>query len=96
MPSSASRGVEIEEDLATQAPEGVTLVVFHSAVLTYVTPEERQRFVRQVRNLPGHWISNEDHGLPHRRSVSRPPRTWDHVFVDSRGDLCISRDQHSQ
>ena len=34
----------------------------------YVTPEERQRFVRQVRNLPGHWISNEGRAscLTHR------------------------------
>jgi len=45
--------------LATQAPEDATLVVFHSAVLAYVTPGDRMRFVEQVRTLPGHWISNE-------------------------------------
>jgi len=55
-------------------------VVFHIAVLTYVTPEERQRFVRQVRNLPGHWISNEGRAscLTHRdrpRDLPLPDHT---------------------
>lgn len=50
-------------DLAKKAPEDATLVVFHSAVLTYVTPEERKRFVDQVMRLPGHWISNEGAGV---------------------------------
>ena len=49
--------------LAAQAPMDATLVVFHSAVLTYVTPEDRQRFVDQVTALPGHWISNEGPGV---------------------------------
>lgn len=53
---------DLNADLATLAAKALTdatLVVFHSAVLTYVTPEERQRFVDQVTALPGHWISNE-------------------------------------
>lgn len=45
--------------LAAQAPEDATLVVFHSAVLSYVPLDRRQRFVDQVQKLPGHWISNE-------------------------------------
>jgi hypothetical protein len=45
--------------LAAQAPEHATLVVFHSAVLTYVPPHARARFVDLVRALPGHWLSNE-------------------------------------
>ena len=50
-------------NLAEKAPRDATLVVFHSAVLTYVTPEERTRFVNQVMALPGHWISNEGAGV---------------------------------
>lgn len=45
--------------LVAEAPADATLVVFHSAVLTYVAPEGRRRFVDQVADLPGHWISNE-------------------------------------
>lgn len=49
--------------LAAQAPDDATLVIYHSAVLTYVSPEERQRFVDQVTALPGHWICNEGPGV---------------------------------
>jgi hypothetical protein len=45
--------------LAADAPEHATLVIFHSAVLTYVAPPARTRFVDLVRELPGHWVSNE-------------------------------------
>lgn len=45
--------------VAAKAPAGATLVVFHSAVLAYLTPEHRERFVTEVKKLPGHWISNE-------------------------------------
>ncbi|MEE2056063.1 DUF2332 domain-containing protein [Rhodococcus artemisiae] len=46
-------------DLVDQAPTGTTVVVFHSAVLNYVDPEERAAFEQTVRALPCHWISNE-------------------------------------
>ncbi len=49
--------------LAAQAPPEATLVVFHSAVLTYVTAADRQAFVDRVRGLPGHWISHEAPGV---------------------------------
>ena len=45
--------------LAAQAPAGATLVVYHSAVLAYVTPADRQRFAATVRSLPAIWLSNE-------------------------------------
>jgi hypothetical protein len=45
--------------LANQAPAHATLVVFHSAVLTYIPLQEREIFVDLVTKLPGHWISNE-------------------------------------
>jgi hypothetical protein len=46
-------------ELAMQAPAGATLVVFHSAVLSYLPNDDRQRFVATVGGLHGHWISNE-------------------------------------
>jgi hypothetical protein len=45
--------------LAAQAPASATLVVFHSAVLVYLSAETRRAFVDIVQSLPGHWISNE-------------------------------------
>ena len=55
--------------LAAQAPDGATLVIFHSAVLAYVAPQDRDRFARTVRGLAAVWLSNEAPGvvpgLPH-------------------------------
>jgi hypothetical protein len=45
--------------LAAEAPPEATLVVFHTAVLWYTSPSDRERFVHTVMGLPGHWISNE-------------------------------------
>ncbi|MGX1882541.1 DUF2332 domain-containing protein [Streptomyces sp. NPDC055287] len=47
--------------LAARAPADATLVVFHTAVLTYLPLARREEFARLVRDLPGHWISNEHH-----------------------------------
>lgn len=45
--------------LAALAPAGATLVVFHTAVLTYVSMAERERFAARVRDLGATWISQE-------------------------------------
>ena len=45
--------------LVDTVPPGATLVVFHSAVLAYLPDDERARFAATVRELPGHWVSNE-------------------------------------
>lgn len=60
-PPTLVRGDLTEElpRLAEQVPPDATLVVFHSAVLAYVDPDARARFVETVRALPGHWVSNE-------------------------------------
>jgi len=50
--------------LVAMAPSDTTLVVFHTAVLGYVTPPaERLAFARSVRDLNVVWISNEPPGL---------------------------------
>jgi hypothetical protein len=49
--------------LAAQAPAEATLVIFHSAVLAYVEPEDRERFAQTVRGLAAVWLSNEAPGV---------------------------------
>jgi hypothetical protein len=49
--------------LAAQAPAEATLVVYHSAVLAYVTPEDRRQFAATVRELGAIWLSNEAPGV---------------------------------
>ncbi|MFC6079741.1 DUF2332 domain-containing protein [Sphaerisporangium aureirubrum] len=46
-------------DLLAAAPKTATVVVFHSAVLPYLTPAARDRFTATMRALPVQWISNE-------------------------------------
>ncbi|MBP2703144.1 DUF2332 domain-containing protein [Microbispora sp. RL4-1S] len=61
--------------LVARAPRDATVVVFHSALMPYLEPEERDRFVATVRSLPVRWVSNE--GSPRLPSVlarlGRPP-----------------------
>lgn len=47
------------ESLASQAPSDATLVIFHSAVITYLPKPQRLQFVDLVRGLDARWISNE-------------------------------------
>ncbi|MEU9120532.1 DUF2332 domain-containing protein [Streptomyces sp. NPDC048506] len=66
-----ARGDLIDElpALAAAAPPEATLVVFHSAVLTYLAPARRVEFADRVRTVldghpgGGHWISNEHHSV---------------------------------
>jgi hypothetical protein len=55
--------------LAAQAPPEATLIVFHTSVLGYVEDARRGEFTQQVRELPGHWISNEAPGVMHDAGV---------------------------
>jgi hypothetical protein len=49
--------------LAAQAPAGATLIVYHTAVLAYVAPGERGKFIAAVRALGAVWLSNEAPGV---------------------------------
>jgi len=49
--------------LAATAPRDATLVVFHSAVLAYLSQDDRAAFVETVTNLDAHWIANEGPGV---------------------------------
>src|SRR5712691_6676033 len=46
--------------LAREAPKDATLVIFHTAVLAYISPAaEREEFARLVGSLCDYWIANE-------------------------------------
>ncbi len=47
------------DGLIAQAPRDATVVVFHTAVLAYVSPADREVFREKMSALKGHWISNE-------------------------------------
>jgi hypothetical protein len=49
--------------LAALAPAEATLVVYHSAVLAYVTIRQRWQFAAVVRGLRAVWLSNEAPGV---------------------------------
>lgn len=49
--------------LAARAPAGATLVVYHSAVLAYVSPPGRREFAAIVGGLDAVWLSNEAPGV---------------------------------
>jgi hypothetical protein len=49
--------------LAAQAPPHATLVVFHSAVLHYVSVSRRRAFAATVAGLDAVWLSNEAPGV---------------------------------
>ncbi|TFD88977.1 DUF2332 domain-containing protein [Cryobacterium serini] len=47
------------EALVSRAPAGATVVVFHTAVLAYLSEQDRNRFAEQMIRLPVRWLSNE-------------------------------------
>ena len=49
--------------LAASAPAEATLVIYHSAVMAYLSPEDRQRFGGSVRELGCVWLANEAPGV---------------------------------
>jgi len=50
-------------DAAASAPADATLVVFHTAVLAYLSPEDRDRFRRTMAQTDALWVSNEGLGV---------------------------------
>lgn len=50
-------------DVASMSPDDATLVIFHSAVLTYLADDRRRAFVNEVRSLHAIWIANEGDGV---------------------------------
>jgi hypothetical protein len=59
--------------LASRAPAGATLVVFHTSVLYQVPPPRRAAFIDLVRSLPGHWLANEAADVLGHDGLPAPP-----------------------
>ena len=74
------------ERFAGQAPRNATLVIFHSAVLAYLSEEERDAFVRQVKSLDAVRLSNESAGVLPEVRAQLP------ADIDARGSFILSRD----
>jgi hypothetical protein len=73
--------------VVAQAPAGATVVVFHAAVLAYLTPKDRRRFASLMAGLPAVWFSAEGPGAlpalePRLHSMAAPDRE---VFLLARG-----------
>ncbi|TFD78405.1 DUF2332 domain-containing protein [Cryobacterium psychrophilum] len=49
--------------LVARAPEGATIVVFHTAVLLYLDGQARGRLKNQLATLPVRWLANEGRGV---------------------------------
>jgi len=76
---------DLAEDLpalASRAPAGATLVVFHTSVLYQVPGPRRALFTEAVRGLPGHWIAVEAPGvLPYPELPPAPDEALHNVLA---------------
>jgi hypothetical protein len=83
--------------LAATAPGDATLVVFHSAVLAYVAPEDRKRFARTVAELGAVWISNESPAvLPEVAAKLDQPPPKDRFLLSVNGEPVALTGPHGQ
>jgi hypothetical protein len=81
---------ELERLMAT-APSDATLVVFHTAVLTYVTPREsRARFAETMLNSAAVWISNEAAGVFPSFAQAAPPAPAPGMFLMMRDGVPVA------
>jgi hypothetical protein len=98
-PPAVAKGDLVEglRAVAATAPGDATLVVFHSAVLGYVSAEDRERFARRVAELGAAWISNESpRVMPEiaAKLASPPPASQFLLAVD--GDPVALTGPHGQ
>lgn len=84
--------------LAGDAPSEATLVVFHSAVMPYLSKEDRAEAVAMIRRLDGTWISLEARGvLPEVDARLPESARGDNKFVLARdGQPVAIANQHGR
>jgi hypothetical protein len=84
--------------LIARAPQGLQLVVYHSAVLGYLqSASERDAFVRSVRQFDAVWISNEAPSVfPELAKASPPRRTPDQFLLAVDGKPVAWTGPHGQ
>jgi hypothetical protein len=64
------------DEVVAGAPRDATLVVFHTAVLWYLSEPDRAAFVARVRALDGHWIAQEGPGVVPGLPEEVPPQAF--------------------
>jgi hypothetical protein len=74
--------------LAAEVPPGLHLVVYHAAVMAYLTEPDRQRFAATVRTLDATWLAMEAPPVLASMGIAIPAG-W-----DSRRDFGVARDGH--
>ena len=55
--------VQLLDHIASESPREATLVIFHSALLPYLSDDERLFFVERVQDLNAVWVANEASGI---------------------------------
>ena len=85
-------------EVAELAPADATLVVFHTAALTYVEQTRRETFVRDVRQVRGHWIANEAPGVLASELGEAPSRDAEKTLflLSFDGEPCAYSGPHGQ
>jgi hypothetical protein len=74
---------------AAAAPPDAQLVVFHSAVMNYLSEEVRQAFVAATRKLDAIWLSNEGPAVMPWR-IAREPVNAAGAFVLARNSAPVA------
>lgn len=81
-------------DVASHAPRGATLVVYHSAVLAYVDDQKRRAFAEAVSALGAVWLSNEGDRVLHCLGIDGPDATSFALVRDGR-EILARADPHA-
>jgi hypothetical protein len=80
--------------LACQAPQDATLVIFHSAVLAYLSMAQRARFAATVAALDAVWLSNEAPGVLPGSAAASAGEAGNFVLVKDGGTPLAATDGH--
>jgi len=78
--------------VVAQAPSDATVVVYHSSVLYYVTPPQREQFTRTVRGLGVTWLTSEAPGVV--PGTDRPSRDGQMTVLARDGRPVALADSH--
>lgn len=82
--------------LAGEAPGGATRVIFHTAVLVYLTSrQEREAFAAEAQSLCDYWIANEAPDVfPDIAARAGPPPSPGHFLLSVNGTPTAWTDPH--
>jgi hypothetical protein len=78
--------------VVARAPADATVVVYHSSVLWYLTPPQREQFARTVGDLDVTWLTSEAPGVV--PGTARPPRDEQMTVLARDGRPLALADSH--